>query len=396
MKTHWIFPAFVFFASTIAADCEDLGYTGRVPPQGLSTTNSRIEITNWDSFALDGFSGKTAINALAKKITDSGALNVRGRKESEIYRNSSGAVVMIVTDKGLGSGTYLGADQILTNWHVVQSASAVGILFKPTQEGAPIQANNVVRGDVVRVDVSHDLALIKVAVVPQNIRPLELGNEEEIQIGADVSAIGHPTGEAWTYTRGLISQFRRGYDWKASDIAHHADVIQTQTPINPGNSGGPLIGDSGKVLGVNSFKVDGESLNFAVSVGEVWSFLGKVDRQDAKRTPLTEPSCRPVKLYEGRNQPNDANLVSIDTNCDGISDFFVLTPDNQSKPVQALIDSNYDGKIDIFVYARNREGRWDFSYWDTTFTGVIDLVGFHPDGKIKPSRFEKYDPKKQY
>ena len=28
---------------------------------------------------------------------------------------------------------------------------------------------------------------------------MPLGSEKEIEIGADVHAIGHPTGEAWTY-----------------------------------------------------------------------------------------------------------------------------------------------------------------------------------------------------
>ena len=56
----------------------------------------------------------------------------------------------------------------------------------------------------------------------------------EAQVGADVHAIGHPQGQTWTYTKGLISQVRPDYQWGP----HKADVIQTQTPINPGNSGG--------------------------------------------------------------------------------------------------------------------------------------------------------------
>jgi S1-C subfamily serine protease len=77
-----------------------------------------------------------------------------------------------------------------------------------------------------------------------------------------------PTGEAWTYTTGVISQYRRAYEWQAEGdpIKHKADIIQTQTPINPGNSGGPLLGDTGNLIGVNSFKASGEGLNFAVSV----------------------------------------------------------------------------------------------------------------------------------
>jgi hypothetical protein len=31
--------------------------------------------------------------------------------------------------------------------------------------------------------------------------------------------------------------------------------------------------------------------------------------------------------------------------------------------------------------------------WDTDFDGKPDMKGFHPDGKLEPSRCEKYQPK---
>jgi S1-C subfamily serine protease len=34
-------------------------------------------------------------------------------------------------------------------------------------------------------------------------------------VGADVHAIGHPTGEAWTYTTGIVSQIRPDYEWRS-------------------------------------------------------------------------------------------------------------------------------------------------------------------------------------
>jgi hypothetical protein len=38
----------------------------------------------------------------------------------------------------------------------------------------------------------------------------------------------------------------------------------------------------------------------------------------------------------------------------------------------------------------NRDGKWDISFHDVDFDGIIDLVGYHPDGKITPSRYESY------
>jgi S1-C subfamily serine protease len=365
-------------------------FMGSPTPNAPVSSPRLAEPSDWDSATADGVSGKTIAKRLATPITDYGALPVRGLRDIEIYRVASPSVVMVTTDTGLGSGSYLGANRILTNAHVVGDKKKVGIVFKPQQEGAKVTPANILVGEVSRLDSTRDLAIVTITGAPASIRPLEFGTEAEIQIGADVHAIGHPTGEAWTYTKGLINQFRRDYEWKASGNQHRADVIQTQTPINPGNSGGPLIGESGKILGVNSFKKQGEALNYAVSVGNVIDFLNASSPQ-ASRLPASAPACKPVKIFDGRNSTGNGQLVQIDSNCDGAADVSFVTPDDRSRPIQAQIDSNYDGKIDIIVEDRDRDGRWDISFHDIDFDGTIDLVGHHPDGKIVAARFERYE-----
>src|SRR4030095_3705503 len=172
-----------------------------------------------------------------------------------VYALASNAVVLILAGDGIGSGALLRSDgSIVTNWHVVSSSSEVGIVFKPVIEGRRLTKADVYRGVVVRIDEVADLALVKVEAVPANARPVPLGSLEDIAVGSDVHAIGHPTGESWTYTKGFVSQIRRAYEWSTQDgTTHRADVVQTQTPINPGNSGGPLLGDQGQLVGINSF-----------------------------------------------------------------------------------------------------------------------------------------------
>lgn len=319
---------------------------------------------------------------------------MRGQQDISIYQNASPSVVLVVTNEGLGSGSYLGSNLILTNAHVVGANVSAGIVFKPQQEGTKIYPANVITAKVVRIDRVRDLAVLRINSVPSYVHPLKLGNSSEIKIGADVYAIGHPTGEFWTFTRGLISQIRRGFDWKDEAGTHKADVIQTQTPINPGNSGGPLISESGTLLGVNSFKTpQAEGVNFAVSVEDVLDFLRPSNDQ---AEPPSKSSCDPVRLFDGRNKKNNGRLVLIDTNCDGIADVALVTPDDVNEPIQALIESKYDGKIDMIVDDFNRDGLWDVSFYDTQHNGSIDMVGFHPDGKIKASWFEKYDATKSY
>src|SRR5581483_12284238 len=128
----------------------------------------------------------------------------------------------------------------------------VGIVLKPTVEGAKPTDKDVLTADVIKTDQVADLALLKMVHPPEGRTPIAFGDFAKVNVGDDVNAIGHPTGEAWTYTKGYVSQIRRGYKWQADDgLAHDADVIQTQTPINPGNSGGPLLNSAGQIIGVN-------------------------------------------------------------------------------------------------------------------------------------------------
>jgi S1-C subfamily serine protease len=192
----------------------------------------------------------------------------RSARDAELYRVTAPSVVRILTNSGSGSGSLIGSSgEILTNLHVVKGQSQVAVVFKPATEGAIPSRDDIKLGRVIKYDEVTDLALVRATDIPKGRVPIRLGDSSEMAIGADVSAIGHPEDQAWTFTKGIISQYRIGFEW----LDHKADVIQTQTPINPGNSGGPLISETGSLIGVNSLKPDAEGLNFSVSVDEVKS-----------------------------------------------------------------------------------------------------------------------------
>ena len=203
----------------------------------------------------------------------------RSAKDAQLYKAISPSVVYVVNKQGFGSGSLLdAAGDILTNWHVVNGYEDVAVIFKPMVEGQVPTRDDIKLAHVIKYDEIADLALIKASETPAQRNPIQLGGPGEIAVGLDVHAIGHPEGEAWTYTTGVISQYRQGYGWreKGDNFEHRANIIQTQTPINPGNSGGPLLSDSGNLIGVNTFKDPGsEGLNFAVSVDEVRKFLAR-------------------------------------------------------------------------------------------------------------------------
>ena len=315
----------------------------------------------------------------------------RGARDTEIYRAAADAVVLIVTDEALGSGVLVSADgKIVTNLHVVGDSDEVGVVFKPALEGAEISEADVRRGKVLRRDEVADLALVQVADVPARAKPLTIAPASTVQVGSDVHAIGHPTGEGWTYTRGIVSQIRRDYDWSAEDrIRHHATVIQTQTPINPGNSGGPLIDDNLRVVGINSFKGEGEGLNFAVSAEDVNAFLAR--RSDRLVAAADKPAaaCEDQTLDERASDDPKGMKYVMDGDCDGVADYLLVIPDDDAQAIMVMYDDDADGRLDSAIFDQDRDGEPDDSLYDTDGDGKFDLEGRYRPGESDPYLYER-------
>jgi hypothetical protein len=339
--------------------------------------------------------GATAYGRALRQIAPEAASVTRGAKESRVYQDASPAVVLIVTKDGLGSGVLVDATgRIVTNLHVVGDHKEVGVIFKPRVEGAEVNDADLHRAKVVRRDEVADLALVEVTEMPVGVKPLAIAAASAVQVGSDVHAIGHPTGEAWTYTRGIVSQIRRDYQWRADDkLDHTATVIQTQTPINPGNSGGPLLDDNLEIVGINSFAGEGEGLNFAVSAEDVKAFLARsADRMldPAVKAAAAKP-CEATAVGERPNQQPPGMEYDIDLDCDGEADATMVEPKSMREPIILYMDDDGDGKIDTAVYDDNHDGAPDWSMYDTDANGKPDLRGRYRRGEREPYRYDKVE-----
>jgi S1-C subfamily serine protease len=361
--------------------------------KSLSKTEVIVQEADIKNLLLDRFMLNQSLSNF--KFSENFQAKSRGPKEVALFKAVSPAVVLIISENSLGTGSLITSKgEVLTNWHVVGSNKEVGVIFKPALDTQKVTKNDIYRGVVVKIDQVADLALIKLTEWPANRQPVRLGSTDEISIGSDVHAIGHPRGESWTYTKGVISQFRNDYQWSGGKEAlkHRADVIQTQTPINPGNSGGPLLSETGKMIGVNSFKAgDSEGLNFAVSIDDVKNFLSRKDNRYSAAPEQTKPAtCEWKTVYEGKSEDKAADVISFDTQCSGKANLEIVKPYDSSRPFYLRADRNLDGKIDLLVLSYSRNEKWSLSYWDNDFDGKWDAVGFHPDGELKASRFEDF------
>ena len=366
-----------------------------VPAQSAATTKSAIDFQFADSpvVELGGITPGRLSKLLSGLSTDT--TSRRGATEVHLYAVDSPGVVLIATNDALGSGSVIRSDGlVLTNLHVVGKNSTVAVFFKPRREGDQISKNDGHLGTVIRRDEIADLALVQVSDLPTPLKVIALANMTDVSIGSDVHAIGHPTGEAWSYTKGIVSQIRRDYQWAAEDgVKHKASVIQTQTPINPGNSGGPLLTDAGGLIGVNSFKEGGEGLNFAVSVEDVRFLLNeKSDRLVHKvRAQARDSACKPKDYGTSRLKDGTGTQVLMDIDCSGKPDAMVILPDSPSEPARLEVDTNHNGKIDGVIYSQSRDDNWDYSIWDTTGSGKADLKCSYDHGSHKPTRCEKIE-----
>nr|WP_239590429.1 trypsin-like peptidase domain-containing protein [Streptomyces aureoverticillatus] len=155
-------------------------------------------------------------------------------------------------DDGAGTGTGFvldGKGHILTNNHVVEPAGTGGEITVTFSGGETASAK------VIGRDAGYDLAVVKVSGV-RGLKPLPLGNSENVQVGDPVVAIGAPFDLANTVTSGIISAKERpitagGEKGDGSDVSY-VNALQTDAPINPGNSGGPLVDAKARVIGINS------------------------------------------------------------------------------------------------------------------------------------------------
>ena len=164
-----------------------------------------------------------------------------------------------VSMSGLGSGVLIDATHIVTAAHVVQTADLVEAEFVT---GEKIFAN------VVASSPTTDLSLLELQSEPTGIRPVELADSDEAEIGSEVFIVGAPMGLSHSLTVGHISA-RRGSEAAGNMFTTEVELFQTDAAINSGNSGGPMFNMDGEVIGIVSYILSQsggfEGLGFAVT-----------------------------------------------------------------------------------------------------------------------------------
>ena len=228
----------------------------------LEVQSLRDELASVESSALSSSPGTPAPERLKVAPSDTTPSDSQ-LSVADIYESAIRSVVTIECRASQGTGfSYEVAPPpgfstvIVTNHHVISSC-AVGteVLVRGSEIGEVV-------GEVFSWDEANDLAFV---VTTTELPTIQAASDA--RIGDAVIAIGSPLGLEGTLTQGVISNFTDKY-------------FQTDAAINPGNSGGPLLDLQGRVLGVNTWKVDGEGIGIAHKISLVCQRLAVCDADE--------------------------------------------------------------------------------------------------------------------
>jgi len=171
------------------------------------------------------------------------------------------------TEDDAGSGVIVavaGRTVVITNRHVINGADldAIAIRLDDGRELFPRRSWS---------DAGTDIAALEIEGA--DLPTARLADDDSLQIGDTVLAIGSPFGLSHSVTLGIVSALGRRDLELGEDAVRFQDFIQTDAAINPGNSGGPLVNLRGEVVGLNtaiaSNSGGSEGIAFAIPISIV-------------------------------------------------------------------------------------------------------------------------------
>jgi serine protease Do len=164
------------------------------------------------------------------------------------------AVVGVGRRRASGSGVVVAAGRVLTNAHTLRGDD-VTLVFADGREAT---------GRVAGVDADGDVAVVEADTA--DIAPVEWSSAP-VDVGTPVFALANPGGRGLRVTFGLVSAVGRGF--RGPRGRRITDSIEHTAPLPRGSSGGPLVDSEGRLLGLNTLRLDG-GLILALATGEAF------------------------------------------------------------------------------------------------------------------------------
>lgn len=144
--------------------------------------------------------------------------------------------------RGHGSGVVIATNRVLTNAHNLRGEEVTVTFADGRQE----------RGRVAAADLDADLAVVSVET--GGAPPITWG-EDGAELGTPVFALANPGGGGLHVTFGLVSATGRSF--RGPRGRRIAGSIEHTAPLVRGSSGGPVVDAEGRLLGINTLRLEG-------------------------------------------------------------------------------------------------------------------------------------------
>ena len=149
---------------------------------------------------------------------------------------------LVAVDRG--TGIVVAPDRVLTSAHVLRRERPL----VTTADGRRVES------DVLAVDPDADLAVLAAEVGDQP--PLELvAAPDDLRPGRPVFALANPGGRGVRVTFGVVSALDRSF--RGPRGRRVTATIEHSAPLSRGSGGGPVVDADGRVLGLNTVRLDG-------------------------------------------------------------------------------------------------------------------------------------------
>jgi S1-C subfamily serine protease len=165
-----------------------------------------------------------------------------------------------------GSGVVIGDGTILTNAHVVRREQ-VQVRFADGRRES---------GTVTGRDQDGDLAVVSADTGA--IEPVEWG-EAEAGIGSAVVAVSNPGGRGLRATLGFVSSEGRSF---RGPRGRRRIGLEHTAPLPRGSSGSPVVDKDGRLLGINTIRLDGGLIVAIAATPELRERIQELERGEAK------------------------------------------------------------------------------------------------------------------
>lgn len=262
--------------------------------------------------------------------TNDSAFNGNDKNYTTTMKNANNSVKSVVTvqnnvsnnttipksksgsDNEIGSGVVYkkvgDSIYILTNAHVAGDKDKQKVTYNN---------NKSVEGKVVGKDKWSDIAVIKAKLSDESMKPITLGDSNNLVLGESILVVGNPLGVDFkgSVSKGIISGLDRHVPVDI-DKDNSYDVLmkafQVDAPVNPGNSGGAVVDKDGRLIGIISLKIDMENVEgmaFAIPINDVRKIAQQLEDNGKVKYPNTGIKIKNVADISSEER-EEANLPS--------------------------------------------------------------------------------------